>query len=109
LKAIQVIYPQISNRNLTHSVVSFRKLVILKEWMIPRLYIPYYPRLTYQLRFLRARKFDVEKAYIMFTDCEKWREEFGVDEIVKTFKFDENPLVTSYYPRYYHKTDKVIS
>jgi hypothetical protein len=58
---------------------------------------------------LRARKFDVEKAYIMFTDCEKWREEFGVDEIVKTFKFDENPLVTGYYPRYYHKTDKVIS
>lgn len=43
----------------------------------------------------------------MFTDCEKWRIEFGVDEIVKTFKFDENPLVTVYYPRYYHKTDKV--
>jgi len=58
------------------------------------------------LRFLRARKFDVDKAYIMFTDCEKWRKEFGVDEIVKTFKFDENPLVTAYYPRYYHKTDK---
>ena len=77
--------------------------------MIQRLYIPYYPRVTYQLRFLRARKFDVEKAYIMFTDCEKWREEFGVDKIVKTFKFDENPLVTVYYPRYYHKTDKVIS
>jgi len=43
----------------------------------------------------------------MFTECEKWREEFGVDEIVRSFHFDENPMVTVYYPRYYHKTDKV--
>lgn len=45
----------------------------------------------------------------MFTECEQWRKDFNVDEIVKTFKFDENPLVTVYYPRYYHKTDKVVS
>lgn len=45
----------------------------------------------------------------MFTDCEKWRKDFGVDEIARTFKFDENPMVTVYYPRYYHKTDKVLS
>src|SRR5271163_1489288 len=59
------------------------------------------------LRFLRARKFDVQKAYIMFTECEQWRKDFGVDDIVKNFKFDEKPLVTVYYPQYYHKTDKV--
>jgi CRAL/TRIO, N-terminal domain len=83
-------------------------MVILSEWMIQRWYPHYFILVTdLQLRFLRARKFDVDKAYIMFTDCEKWRTEFGVDEIIKTFKFDENPLVTVYYPRYYHKTDKV--
>jgi hypothetical protein len=43
----------------------------------------------------------------MFTDCEQWRKDFGVDEISKTFIFTENPLVTVYYPRYYHKNDKV--
>lgn len=45
----------------------------------------------------------------MFSECEQWRKDQNVDEIVKTFKFDENPLVTVYYPRYYHKTDKVYS
>lgn len=43
----------------------------------------------------------------MFTECEQWRKDFEVDEIARSFKFEENPLVTSYYPRYYHKTDKV--
>jgi hypothetical protein len=43
----------------------------------------------------------------MFTECEKWRQDFGVDEIARSFHFDENPMVTVYYPRYYHKTDKV--
>jgi hypothetical protein len=49
----------------------------------------------------------VAKAHFMFTETEKWRKEFGVDEIVKTFKFDEKPLVSAYYPQYYHKIDKV--
>ena len=35
------------------------------------------------LRFLRARKFDLAKAKEMFIACEKWRKEFGVDDIVK--------------------------
>jgi hypothetical protein len=43
----------------------------------------------------------------MFTETEKWRKEFGVDDIVKNFKFDEKPLVSAYYPQYYHKIDKV--
>ena len=34
-------------------------------------------------RFLRARKFDIVKAKEMLLDCEKWRIEFGVDDIVK--------------------------
>ncbi|KAF2200968.1 putative phosphatidylinositol transporter [Delitschia confertaspora ATCC 74209] len=60
------------------------------------------------LRFLRARKFNVELSKQMFTDCEKWRKEFagGVDELVRTFDYTEKPEVFKYYPQYYHKTDK---
>jgi hypothetical protein len=62
------------------------------------------------LRFLRARKFNVELAKQMFVDCEKWRAEYagcGVDELVRTFDYKERPEVFKYYPQYYHKTDKV--
>ncbi|ORX94460.1 CRAL-TRIO domain-containing protein [Clohesyomyces aquaticus] len=61
------------------------------------------------LRFLRARKFNVELAKQMFMDCEKWRREYagvGVDELVRTFDYKERPEVFKYYPQFYHKTDK---
>ncbi len=35
----------------------------------------------YLLRFLRARKFDIDKSYIMFGDFIKWRKEFETDNI----------------------------
>ncbi|KAG4305999.1 hypothetical protein PORY_000909 [Pneumocystis oryctolagi] len=59
------------------------------------------------LRFLRARKFDVTQAKTMFIECEKWRKEFGVDDIMKTFCYHEKLDVFKYYPQYYHKEDKV--
>lgn len=34
-------------------------------------------------RFLRARKFDLAKAMEMLLDAEKWRKDFGVDDIMK--------------------------
>jgi hypothetical protein len=34
-------------------------------------------------RFLRARKFDLPKAKAMLLSQEQWRQDFGVDEIVK--------------------------
>lgn len=58
------------------------------------------------LRFLRARKFDLTLSKQMFTDCERWRKEFGVDDIVKNFVYVEKPKVFEYYPQFYHKTDK---
>ncbi|KAL7275061.1 cytosolic factor, phosphatidylinositol/phosphatidylcholine transfer protein [Rhizina undulata] len=58
------------------------------------------------LRFLRARKFDVQLAKTMFIECENWRKEFKVDEAVNEFVYVEKPKVFEYYPQYYHKTDK---
>lgn len=58
------------------------------------------------LRFLRARKFNVELAKSMFVDCEKWRKEFGTDELAANFVYTEKEQIFQYYPQYYHKTDK---
>lgn len=58
------------------------------------------------LRFLRARKFNVNLAKQMFIDCEKWRKEFNVDHLVRNFDYKEKPQVFEHYPQYYHKTDK---
>jgi len=61
---------------------------------------------TMLLRFLRARKFDIVLAKTMLLNAEKWRKEFGVDELVKNFDFKEKAEVDKYYPQYYHKCDK---
>ncbi|WWC89588.1 uncharacterized protein L201_004513 [Kwoniella dendrophila CBS 6074] len=59
------------------------------------------------LRFLRARKFDVPKAKLMWNANEKWRKEFGADEIAANgYDYPEQREVDKYYPQFYHKTDK---
>lgn len=56
---------------------------------------------------MRARKFDLVKSKEMLLAAEKWRKEFGVEDIVKNFDFKEKAEVNKYYPQYYHKMDKV--
>lgn len=58
------------------------------------------------LRFLRARKFDVNKALDMFVTCEKWREEFGTNTILEDFYYPEKAQVMEFYPQFYHQSDK---
>ncbi|PHH84367.1 hypothetical protein CDD83_2059 [Cordyceps sp. RAO-2017] len=57
------------------------------------------------LRFLRARKFDVNLAKNMFVDCEKWRKDTKLDETVPVWDYPEKPKVAQYYKQFYHKTD----
>ena len=57
------------------------------------------------LRFLRARKFDVDKSTLMLNNYFKWREEFGTDDIY-SYAFPEVFEVKKCYPHGYHKTDK---
>lgn len=59
------------------------------------------------LRFLRARDFNVEKAFNMLLQYEIWRKEEKVDELVKTFEFTELEKVADIYPQYYHGVDKL--
>ncbi|TPX65758.1 hypothetical protein SpCBS45565_g04929 [Spizellomyces sp. 'palustris'] len=59
------------------------------------------------LRFLRARKFQIPAAKKMWTDYQNWRKEFGTDDILHNFDFPEYPVVKKFYPRFYHKTDKL--
>jgi len=59
----------------------------------------------YLLRFLRARKFDLEKTYLMFQNFIKWRIQESVDTI-ETFEFPELLEVKKHYQHGYHKTDK---
>jgi len=59
------------------------------------------------LRFLRARKFDIPKAKLMWEENEKWRKNFGADEIAAHgFDYPEQQQVNNYYPQFYHRTDR---
>ncbi|GAB2282073.1 Phosphatidylinositol/phosphatidylcholine transfer protein sfh9 [Dionaea muscipula] len=83
-------------------VINTLRQILVDRDLLPSSHDDYHT----MLRFLKARRFDLDKSVHMWEEMIKWRKDNRVDSIIQDFKYDEFEEVQRYYPHGYHGTDK---